>query len=161
MKETSIPVNEYMTHYNTYLHWIKNLFSMFQVTLAPSESTFSVEVGEESQALSESQGQQVRICQTGSTLSCYWESIFFLDLHVYLIVLVVVQILRFMLLKKFIHKILNIFRMLMSYKKERKKRGRKKKTRRRKKKRRKRKYNQRKMMEMMQSLFWRVMMKRR
>lgn len=38
---------------------------MFQVSVAPSESTDSVEVGEESQALSESQGQQV--CQSGST----------------------------------------------------------------------------------------------
>lgn len=41
---------------------------MFQVSVAPSESTDSVEVGEESQALSESQGQQVQIhvCQSGS-----------------------------------------------------------------------------------------------
>lgn len=44
---------------------------MFQVSVAPSESTDSVEVGEESQALTESQGQQVQIhvhvCQSGST----------------------------------------------------------------------------------------------
>lgn len=59
--------------------------------------------------------------------------------------------------------IFNIYRMLMTYKKEKKKRERKKKRRRRKKKkrRRKRKYKQRKMTEMMQSLFWRVMTKRR
>lgn len=59
-----------MTHSFICIELETNCYNvMFQVSVAPSESTDSVEVGEESQALSESQGQQVQIhvCQSGST----------------------------------------------------------------------------------------------